>query len=152
MSLRGNGINIHHHCYHINHGILLNKIYTRHCCKIKQWIRILFRLFFFITIIWYGNRVRHKYTLMNIKNINRLRTPYKNIVIETSIAFKFSTKVQQSLTIKQWIRILFHLFFIANMFKNCFYRSLFVLFLWSKYSLLLIDKGQRSCIKEWGTY
>ena len=24
------------------------------------------------------------------------------------------------------------------MFKNCFYRSLFVLFLWSKYSLLLI--------------
>jgi hypothetical protein len=53
------------HCYHINHGILLKKIYTRHCCQIKQWIRILFRLFFFI----------------------------------------------------------------ANMFKNCFYRSLFVLFL-----------------------
>ena len=37
-----------HHCYHINHGILLKKIYTRHCCQITQWIRILFRLFFLL--------------------------------------------------------------------------------------------------------
>jgi hypothetical protein len=29
------------------------------------------------TIIWYGNRVENKYTLMNMKNINGLRTPYK---------------------------------------------------------------------------